>query len=52
MDGATALHGAMQFGHAAVIALLRGAGADETIKNVRGQTPGDVARAFGKLAKL
>ena len=38
-------------GHTKCIALLREAGANGALKNKRGQTANDVARAYGK-AKL
>lgn len=48
--GDTALHDAARFGHADVVKELLKGGADATITNKNGQTPADVAKAFGKDA--
>ena len=47
-DGNTALHYAARFGLAKVIDALVRAGADQTLKNARGETPCECAAAGGK----
>lgn len=48
-DNETALHSACQYGHRAVVSLLLAKGGDPRIRNVRGETPLDLAAQYGRF---
>lgn len=48
----TALHSACQYGHTAVVSLLLTQGADPSVRNIRLETPLDLAAQYGRLETL